>query len=34
MHRFFSAFAMRRRMERVTGVVLIALGARIAVEQS
>lgn len=33
-HRFFSAPAVRRRMERLTGVVLIALGARIALEKS
>ncbi|MDQ2784286.1 MAG: LysE family translocator [Chloroflexota bacterium] len=34
MHRFFNAPAVRRRMERLTGVVLIALGARIALEKS
>ncbi len=34
MHRFFASPAVRRRMERLTGVVLIALGARIALEKS
>ncbi len=34
MHRFFNAPAVRRRTERLTGVVLIALGARIALEKS
>ncbi len=34
MHRLFNAPAVRQRMERLTGVVLIALGARVALEKS
>ena len=31
---FFSAARVRRTMERFTGVVLVALGARLALEKS
>jgi threonine/homoserine/homoserine lactone efflux protein len=31
---FFGSARVRRRMERITGIVLIALGARLALERS
>jgi threonine/homoserine/homoserine lactone efflux protein len=34
MQAFFGAAQVRRRMERLTGLVLVALGARLAIEKS